>query len=119
MANPNIANVSTINGNANGLALTASLQAIVTNASGTNKIYKVHSLIVSNTNSSVLGIVNSDITLNGTPFTLAKSIYIPARTTIVLVSKEAPVYLIENSKIELSQDTGGNLEAICSWDEIS
>lgn len=119
MANPNIANVSTIYGNANGLALTATKQAIVTNASSSSKIYKVHSLIVANTQST-LGLIDAFVTLgSGNEFTLASAINVPANATLVLISKEAPLYLIEDSKIELRQGAGGNLEAVCSWDEIS
>ena len=119
MANPNIANVATINGNANGLALTASLQAIVTNSSSSNKIYKVHTLMIANTQ-SITGIGTATVTLgSGNEFYLGSAIRIPGYASLVLISKEAPIYLIEDSKIELKQDTGGNLEAVCSWDEIS
>jgi len=48
MANPNIAALTTINGNTQVQAVTTSAAAIATNPSSSGKILKINSLIISN-----------------------------------------------------------------------
>ena len=61
MANPNIVNVAAIYGNTSTTALSStSATSIVSNASGSGKVYRINSLIVSN----VDGTNAADITIN-------------------------------------------------------
>lgn len=50
MAAPNIVNVTTIIGKTAVLAVTTSATAIVTNSAGSNKVFKINSLNISNVN---------------------------------------------------------------------
>jgi polyisoprenoid-binding protein YceI len=52
MAAPNIVNVSTITGKSAGIAVTTSAAAIVANGAGSNKVFKVNALYVSNVDGS-------------------------------------------------------------------
>lgn len=50
MTAPNIVNVTTIIGKTAVLAVTTSATAIVTNSAGSNKVFKINSLNISNVN---------------------------------------------------------------------
>ena len=120
MANPNIAELSTIQGKTAGQAVGTSAAAIVTNSSSSGKIFKINSLVISN----VDGTNNADITATvyknqSTEFHLAKTIAVPADATLVLVSKDTSIYLEENDSIRLTASAASDLEAVCSYEEIS
>ena len=120
MANPNIVSVATIQGKTVGQAVGTSAAAIVTNSSSSGKIFKINSLVISN----VDGTNNADITATvyknqSTEFHLAKTITVPADATLVLVSKDTSIYLEENDSIRLTASAASDLEAVCSYEEIS
>jgi hypothetical protein len=119
MANPNIVNVSNILGKTVGAAVTTSLAALVTNTSGSNQIFKINSLIISN----VDGTDPADITVeyldSGTAYKLASTITVPADATLVVISKETAIYLEENDSIRVQASANGDLQAVCSYEIIS
>ena len=123
MAAPNIVNVSTIYGRTTGKALTSSSQDIVVNAASSNKVLKINSIIVSN----VDGTNADDVTVgfydhdNGTAtFHLAKDVTVPSQSTLVVLGKDAPIYLEESDKIiARGVAANGDLEIIVSYEELS
>jgi hypothetical protein len=120
MANPNIVNVSNILGKTVGAAVTTSLAALVTNTSGSNQIFKINSLIISN----VDGTNAADITVEfydnqTTGYKLASTITVPADATLVVISKETAIYLEENDSIRVQASATGDLQAVCSYEIIS
>jgi hypothetical protein len=119
MANPNIVNVSTIYGKTEGLAITTSETAIVSNASSSGKIYKINSLTISNVDGTVAALVTCNVNLNGTDYNLANTISVPADATLVLIGKDNPIYLEENSSIKLTANASSDLVGICSYEDIS
>lgn len=120
MANPNIVNVTSIYGKTAGLAVTTSPTAIVTNSSGSNKILKINSLIISNINGTSAADVTADVYKNQTTsFRLALTVAVPNDATLVLLSKDTAIYLEENDSIRISASSNSFLEAICSYEEIS
>jgi uncharacterized protein YjdB len=120
MANPNIVNVANIYGKVTGLAVTTSATAIVTNASGSGKILKINSLIVSNVNGTSAADITVDVYKNQTTsYRLAFTITVPADATLVVISKDTSIYLEENDSIRLTASANSALEAVCSYEEIS
>lgn len=117
MANPNIVNVATINGNTEVQAVTTSATAIVTNSAASGKIYKVNLLIVSN----IDGANNADLTVDlyrsSTAYHIAKTIVVPADASLDVLSK--PLYLLEGDALRLTANVNSDLEAVCSFEEIS
>ena len=122
MAAPNIVNVTTIYGRTTGKALTNSSQDILVNGSASNKVLKINSIIVANVDGSVqdqvtVGWYNHD---NTTTFKLASTVNVPADSTLVVLGKDAPIYLEEGDKITaLGVATSGDLEIIVSYEELS
>ena len=119
MAAPNVVNVSSIYGKTTGLALTSSSQDILTCA--TDKLLKINSIIVANVDGAVADLVtvkwyNAD---NTTAFSLASTVTIPADSTLIVLGKDAPIYLEEGDKIQaFGVAASGDLEIIVSYEEL-
>ena len=119
MAAPNVVNVTSIYGKTTGLALTSSSQDVLTCAA--DKLLKVNSIIVAN----IDGANSDDVTVkwynadNTTAFSLASTVTVPADSTLVVLGKDAPVYLEEGDKIQaLGVAANGDLEIIVSYEEL-
>lgn len=117
MAAPNIVNVSTIIGKTSVQAVGTSATAIVTNSSGSNKVLKINALYVSN----VDGTNNADITVDlfrsSTAYRIALTVVVPADASLDVISK--PIYLEEGDSLRLTANAASDLEAVCSYEEIS
>ena len=119
MAAPNVVNVTSIYGKTTGLALTSSSQDVLTCAA--EKLLKVNSIIVANvdgTNPDNVTVkwYNAD---NTTAFSLASTVAVPADTTLVVLGKDAPIYLEEGDKIQANGvAASGDLEIIVSYEEL-
>ena len=118
MTNPNIVNVTEIYGNtAVQLATTAAVNLVV-NASGSGKIYKINSLYVSNYE----GTNARDITINhviaGNSISILSTVSVAADSTLVAITKDSSIYLMENQQIAILANVVSSLNVICSWDEI-
>jgi hypothetical protein len=117
MAAPNIVNVTTITGKTAVLAIGTSATAIVTNSAASGKVFKINALYVSN----VDGVNNADLTLDlfrsSVAYRLANTIVVPADATLDVVSKA--IYLEEGDSLRLTANAASDLEAVCSYEEIS
>jgi hypothetical protein len=117
MAAPNVVNVATITGKTAVQAVGTSATAIVSNSSGSNKVFKVNALYVSN----VDGVNNADITVDlfrsSTAYKIANTVIVPADASLDVLSK--PLYLEEGDSLRLTANASGDLEAVCSYEEIS
>lgn len=119
MANPNILSTTTVQAYSEGLAVTTSSQAIVTNAASSGKVYKVNSLIIANVDGSNSADITVEVFKGSTSYKLAKTVPVPADATLVIISRDNQVYLNENDNIKLTASANSDLEAICSWEQIS
>jgi hypothetical protein len=123
MAAPNIVNVTTIYGRTTGKALTSSSQDVLVNAASSNKVLKINSIIVANvdgTNADEVTVGFYDHDNGTTTFLLAKNVIVPAKSTLIVVGKDAPIYLEESDKITaLGAAASGDLEIIVSYEELS
>lgn len=120
MANPNIVNVSDIRGKVTGLSVTTVNNAIVLNSSGSNKIFKINTLSISNIDGANSADISAFLYQNqANTFYIAYTIAVPADAAVVLVSKDTSIYLQENDSIVLAASANGDLQAVCSWEEIS
>lgn len=119
MANPNIVNVTTIQGKVVGLAATTSATAVVTNASGSGKILKINSLTIANVTNVAAGITVDVYKNQSTGYRLAYTISVPASATLVIISKDTSIYLEENDSLRVTASANTSLEAVCAYEEIS
>tara|TARA_Y100000004_G_C8896874_1_gene404568 strand:+ start:699 stop:1061 length:363 start_codon:yes stop_codon:yes gene_type:complete len=120
MTAPNIAGLTTVTGKSVGVAVGTSATDVVANAASSNKVFKINSLIVSNVDGTNTASVDVILQKAGSSnFNLTKAIDIPAETTLVVVSKDTQIYLEENDKITATASAASDLQAICSYEEIS
>ena len=119
MAAPNIVNVTNIIGHTDVLAVTTSASAIVTNSAASNKVFKINSLIVSNIDGTNAADITVDLFRSSTAYLLASTITVPADATLVVISKDNPIYLEEGDALRCLASANGDLQAICSYEEIS
>lgn len=117
MAAPNIVNVANIYGKTAVQAVGTSATAIVTNSAASGKVIKVNSLYIANVDGTSAADITVDVYRGSTPYRLAYTISVPNDSTLDLVTK--PIYLEEGDSLRLTASATGDLEAVCSYEEIS
>ena len=104
MANPNIVNINNILGKTHGQTLTTSAANVVTNASGSNKIFKINSIVCAN----IDGVNDADASVsifkNQASEFLVKTVSVPADASLV-VYLEIQVFIQENDSIRALAST--------------
>lgn len=117
MAAPNIVNVATITGKTAVQAIGTSATAIVTNSSGSGKVFKVNALYISNVDPVNGATVTADLFRSSTAYRLASTVTISSGDVLDIISKA--LYLEEGDSLRLTASASGDLEALCSYEEIS
>jgi uncharacterized protein YajQ (UPF0234 family) len=117
MAAPNIVNVSTIIGKTAVQAVTTSATAIVTNSAASGKVFKVNALYVANVDGTNAADITVDIFRSSTAYHIAKTVSVPADATLDVISKA--IYLEEGDSLRLTANADSDLQAVCSYEEIS
>ena len=120
MANPNIVNVSQIYGKTKTAKLYTTNSDIVQNVLSSGKIIKINAFYVANIN----GTNAADVTVvhaggDAGDCELASTISVPADATLVLISKDAGIYLEEGQKLYAKASADSYLRVTCSYEEIS
>lgn len=117
MANPNIVNVSTIYGKTAVQAVGTSAAAIVTNSAASGKVLKVNALYVSNVDGTSNAEITVDLFRSSTAYRIANTVVVPADASLDVLSKS--IYLEEGDSLRLTANAAGDLEAVCSYEEIN
>lgn len=117
MANPNIVNVTAIYGKTAVQAVGTSATAIVTNSAASNKVFKINALYVSNVDGTNNAEITVDIFRSSTAYKIANTVVVPADATLDVISKA--IYLEEGDSLRLTANAAGDLEAVCSYEEIN
>jgi hypothetical protein len=117
MAAPNIVNVTTIIGKTAVQQVTTSATAIVTNSAASNKVFKINALYVANVDGTNAADISVALFRSSVSYELAHTISVPADSTLDLISKA--IYLEEGDELRLTASANGDLEAVCSYEEIS
>jgi hypothetical protein len=123
MANPNLVNVTNINGKTFGNVLTTSNAIIIANASGSGNVLKINNIVVSN----IDGTSAADVTIEyntaaagtGTPYRLASTISVPADASLIVTDKSTSFYLEENTSIKGFASANNDLEVVVSYEVLS
>jgi len=124
MANPNLASASNVYvGNALVRLTSTSATQIVSNAASSGKAYLLDSLIVSNVDGTNAADITLDLfasaTNTGTATKIAHTITVPADATLIVVSKENPISLMEAQSIYATASAADDLHVVASWKELS
>ena len=112
MANPNIAGLTNIYGHTTCIAVTTSWVTVLTTSS--NQINRINSIIVSN----VDGANDADINIQIEGFYIARSITVPATSSLVVVSKDTGLYLTESQSIQCYASANSDLQFVMAYEQI-
>lgn len=117
MAAPNMLNPATITGKTAVQAVGTNATAIVTNSAASGKVFKVNALYVSNVDGTNDADINVDVFRSSVAYHIGKTIVVPADATLDVISKA--IYLEEGDSLRLTANAASDLEAVCSYEEIS
>lgn len=117
MAAPNIVNVTAIYGKTAVQAVTTSATAIVTNSAASGKVLKVNALYVSNVDGTNNADITVDIFRSSVAYRITNTVVVPADASLDVISKS--IYLEEGDSLRLTANANSDLEAVCSYEEIS
>lgn len=119
MANPNIVNVTVINGNTAVANVTTVATAIVTNSAASNKVYKINGIIVANIDGTNAATLTVDLFRSSVATQIISNISIAINTAYTPIDKTLSLYLLEGDSIRLTANANSRLQAIATWEEIS
>ncbi len=124
MANPpDVVSVAHIYGRNQTTKLTTNTATDIMTAVATNYSHKVNQIIVSNIDGTNNCDVDVFIELNGTSYYLARTVTIPADSSLSLI--DTPLYLNYDANLSLGQrlqataQTANDLDVIVSWEAIT
>ena len=119
MATPDIIDVGTINGAMVAGAVSNSAHDIVDVTA--EHTFKINTLAISNvdgTNDATISVsVSAD---NGSNYYhLAKTVTVPADSTVYIISKDTSIYLDETDLLRLQASAANMLEYVCSYETLN
>ena len=121
MAAPNIVNVTSIIGRTTYGTLGTSILAYANNASNSGKVYKINTITAANIDGTNAADVTVQITTSSTTgalWYLARTISVPADSTLVITSKDTSFYLEENRAIRAFASASSDISLMVSYDEL-
>ena len=123
MANPNLVNVTNINGRSFGNVLTTSNAIIIANGASSGNVLKINNIVVTNVDGSAAADVtieyNTAAAGTGTPYRIASTISVPADASLIVTDKSTSFYLEENTSLKGFASAAGDLEVLVSYEVLS
>lgn len=119
MAAPNIISLTTITGKTAVQSVTTVATDIVTNSAASGKVMKVNSLTVANIDGTNAADITVDLYRSATAYKISSAITVPAGTTLTLITKDLQIYLEEGDSLRCTASANGDLQAVCSYEELS
>lgn len=123
MAAPNIVGVTTLTGITTATSLTTIPTTFVTNASGSNRVLKINSILVSN----IDGANSADVNIKyhphgaagaGSSISLAHTIAVAADSTLVALDRASAIYVQEDQSLVAYASANSDLDLVCSYEII-
>ena len=122
MANPNIVSTTSILAKVNTYLLTTNhFASALENGASSNKILKINTITACNVSNSdtAVRIVSRTLTGNTNDFRIVNEINVPKQTTLVCLSTDTPIYLVENQRILSKASVNNAIQLSISYEEIS
>lgn len=122
MAAPNLLALTTITGTNANIAVSNSATSLASNASGSSQLYKIDSLYIANADTVAVTVtVNyySAASLGGTAFPICSAVSIPANSTLVVIERDSPLFLVENTSLGATAGVASQLTATLAYEVCS
>lgn len=131
MANPNIVAVTAIYGNTTYFTPSGtSAVVLLNNPAASGKVFKIESLLATNSNTSTA--INATVAIytngavaqgsapsGGTTYPIASTVSVPANASLVVVDKSTGFYLQEGTSISITSGSANQLTFTVSYEDIS
>jgi hypothetical protein len=118
MAAPNIINIAAISAKTTVTVAPITATAMLTNSSGSNQIYKINTIMVTNV-STVPVDITVDLFRGAIAYPIAYTITVPDKSTIVLSGKDTPFYLEEGDALRTTASIVSSLNVLVSYEILS
>jgi nicotinic acid mononucleotide adenylyltransferase len=122
MAAPNLSAPNSITGKAVFTTCTSTNAVVLlTNGTASSACLRLTSLAVANIDGSNAADATVEIynaTASGTAYSLAKTLSVPADSTVVIIGRDNPVNLEEDRRVEVQASAADDLAFILSYEEI-
>lgn len=118
MAIPNLNAPTKVEGKNAALAITTTPAAIISNAAASGKTLRINILFVANIDGASAADVTIDVYDGTTPYRMVSTVSVPA-DAVLSVIEDRPLYIMEGQSLRLTASASGDLEAVCSYEEIS
>lgn len=131
MSNPNIANLSTINGVTTyyNPAVTSAV-VLVANPANSGHVYKINVINISNIDASTNistsvalytngGVTQGSAPSGGTEYSLLSTVVIPYNSSLVAIDKASSFYLQEGTSIIVTSSTASKLVYVVSYEDMT
>ena len=130
MANPNIVNVTTINGVTTYYTPGGTTALVLLrNAASSGQVYKINQIVCANVTGSAAnatvsiytngGVAQGSAPSGGTAYPIISAVSVPANASLIAVDKTTAVYLMEDTSISITSGTGSALTFTVSYELIS
>ena len=121
MTAPNMLALNSITGSNAILNLSVNTEVqLLSNGAASSQLYKVNCIFVSNvdgTNPFTITLkYYPAAALGGTATVIASTVSIPANSTIILLDKDAHLYMPENTSLGVTASTGNKLDVTCTYE---
>jgi len=122
MSEPNLVNVSSIYGRSflellKDDAIDHSNASMLGGAVATNKLIKINSIIVASIDGANATVI--DVAVNhhdhGRHY-IAKNVDLPAKSTLIVIGKDSPIYLEEGDELEARASTDSDADICISYE---
>lgn len=119
MAAPNIVNVTSIYGKTVGADLSTTVSTGILTCPA-EKLLKINSIIISNIDGTAIVDITASFfdSSSATSYAIASTISVPADSTLVVLSKDSPIYLEEGDQIRAGASASGDAQIIISYEEL-
>jgi|688.fasta_scaffold1093937_1 hypothetical protein len=119
MAAPNIAATTNIIGKLDTAAVTTSMQVMVSNPASSGKVYKINTLFAVNVTGATATDMHISLFRGSSEVPIIRFTAVPADATLVVISKDNPLWLEEGDSIKAQAGANGRTVILCSYEIIS
>ena len=91
---------------------------LIINAGSSNKLLKINSIIVGNKDGTNKFICNCFLDDGSTDYYLASTVAVPADSTLIVLGKDAPIFLEDWRVFRGGASANSDLDVIISYEEL-
>jgi hypothetical protein len=122
MTAPNVLNLTSIVGKSLSVSLTGTTQVgILTNTDSSNKVFKINTIRATNIDGTNAADISVGVNVVGTATTqwIARTITVPADSSLIVVDKTSSFYLEENVRIIAQASAANDIDMFVSYEDLS